>query len=116
MKPVYNDFLSIEGRIRYPDHVEICRKWPLKLEIPGTYPMHCTYIICNASTVYMFLLTTITYHYAKITFVGLSVTYEREVTGSDSTRAKKVSFSASLGWGRYNRQRIDTAGCGPSRD
>ena len=42
--------------------------------------------------------------------------YEREVTGSHWTRAKKFSFSASLGLGRYNRQPTDTAGYGPSRD
>jgi hypothetical protein len=42
--------------------------------------------------------------------------YEREVTGKDSIRAKMLSFSASLDFGRYNRQPTDTSGYGPSRD
>ena len=40
--------------------------------------------------------------------------YEQKVTGSESTQAKKFSFSASLDMGRYNRQPTDTAGYGPS--
>ena len=37
-----------------------------------------------------------------------------EVTGSDSTRAKKCSFSASLDLGHHNREPTDTAGYGPA--
>ena len=53
------------------------------------------------------------YHYTKVTFVRPSVTCEREVTGSHSTRNRKLSF-----WelGHYNRQPTDTTGYGLSRD
>ena len=42
--------------------------------------------------------------------------YEREVTGSHLTRAKKFIFLGIAGLGRYNRQPTDTASNGPSHD
>jgi hypothetical protein len=52
-------------------------------------------------------------HYTKITFVRVYVRmYERKVTRSHSTWAKKLFFSASLDLGDYNRQPTDTAGYG----
>ena len=61
------------------------------------------------------------YHYTNLTFVRASVrpcvrAYEREVTGSHLTRAKKFLFLGIDGLGRYNRQPTDTASNGPSND
>ena len=57
-----------------------------------------------------------TYHYTMIIVVCLSVTYEREMTGSDLIQAKTFSFSASLDLGRYNRQPNDKTSYGPNCD
>ena len=53
---------------------------------------------------------------SKVTFVRPSVTYEWEVTGSHSTRDRKLSFWESLDLGHYNRQPTDTTGYGLSHD
>ena len=42
--------------------------------------------------------------------------YEREVTGSHSTRGKQIFFLGIGGHGRYNGQPTDVASYGPSRD
>ena len=48
--------------------------------------------------------------------VHACVMYERGVTGSHLTQAKKFLFLGITGLGRYNRQPTDTASNGPSRD
>ena len=54
------------------------------------------------------------HHY---TFVRLCIrAYEREVTGSRSTLAKKFLFLGIAGLRRYNRWPTDMASDGPSRD
>ena len=59
------------------------------------------------------------HHYANLTVVRACVracvhVYEREVTGSQSTRAKKLLLLGIAGLGCYNRQPTDVASNGPS--